>query len=127
MTGSSKKWKTIATVGRTPTSYKLTSLSRSKTYYIRVAAENEEGVGEWRELTEAVTPKKPKSEYTTYVHVYRLESVYTLLCVAKKLNSEPVPLVSHPTVVAVMDSRSLPSPLLKGAANLEIKCYMCSY
>ena len=36
-------------------------LQANTTYYIRVAAENEEGIGEWRELSDPVTPRQPTS------------------------------------------------------------------
>ncbi len=75
LTGTAKKWKTIANVGAHPTSYKLTNLSRSRTYYIRIAAENEEGVGEWRELPDPVQPTKPKSECAVFRSICPVEFV----------------------------------------------------
>ena len=47
------------------TSCVINNLQANCTYYIRVAAENEEGVGKFREITEPVRPMKPKSEYMT--------------------------------------------------------------
>jgi len=56
-----EKWTCVATVNGRTLSYVLRYLLPNTTYYIRVAAENEEGIGEWRELSESVRPMKPKS------------------------------------------------------------------
>ena len=60
--GRSPYWTPVATVGSRVTSYVIQYLQPSCTYYIRVAAENEEGVGAFKELCEAVRPMKPKSK-----------------------------------------------------------------
>ena len=61
--GHSSVWSHVASVSSTTTSYVVTGLSSNSSYYLRVAAENEEGRGSNRELTEAVRPMKPKSEH----------------------------------------------------------------
>ncbi len=45
------------------TSHVIQGLQQNVTYYIRVAAENEEGIGAWKEVAEPVRPMKPKSEW----------------------------------------------------------------
>ena len=52
----------MSTVGVKTTSYVFKFLDSSVSYYVRVAAENEEGVGAWLELREPVKPQKPISE-----------------------------------------------------------------
>jgi len=61
--GRSHFWSEVTRVGAKVTSYVINNLQHNCTYYIRVAAENEEGVGKFREITEPVKPMKPKSEY----------------------------------------------------------------
>ena len=55
-------WSRVSTVGVKTTSYVFKFLDSSVSYYVRVAAENEEGVGAWLELREPVKPQKPISE-----------------------------------------------------------------
>ena len=47
----------------------LSAFQSNTTYYIRVAAENEEGVGEWRELSEPIRPMRPASLPTAPANV----------------------------------------------------------
>lgn len=57
-------WTHVASVSRDTTQYRLLHLFSTTSYYFRVAAENEEGLGRWRELDDPVTPTKPKSMLT---------------------------------------------------------------
>jgi len=59
--GLLSSWQHVANVSAKTTSYVIQYLKPNGVYYIRVAAENEEGVGEWRELAEPVTPRQPAS------------------------------------------------------------------
>jgi len=43
------------------TSYKLQYLQSNASYYVRIAAENEEGISDWRETTDAIKPMRPLS------------------------------------------------------------------
>ena len=56
-------WSHVTTTSALTTSFKIQYLQPSMSYYFRVAAENEEGVGIFKELGEAVRPMRPKSKY----------------------------------------------------------------
>lgn len=58
----SQVWNIVASVSSRTTSLVVKDLDVNKTYWIRVAAENEEGVGIFRELGEQVRPMRPRSE-----------------------------------------------------------------
>lgn len=45
-----------------PPRVQVTGLQASGSYYLRVAAENDEGVGYYREFIEPVRPMRPKSK-----------------------------------------------------------------
>lgn len=55
-------WTRVEVVSSMTTSIVIQGLMSNATYFIRVGAENEEGVGEYRELGEAVVPRRPASE-----------------------------------------------------------------
>ena len=55
-------WTRVSTVSAKTTSYVFKFLDSSLSYYIRVAAENDEGLGAWLELREPVQPRKPLSK-----------------------------------------------------------------
>ena len=57
---STTTWTTVTHVSSKTTSYKISYLDASHTYYIRIAAENEEGIGAYLELLDPVRPTKPK-------------------------------------------------------------------
>ena len=61
----SQYWTQVTTVSARSTSCTIRHLHRTSKYYIRVAAQNEEGTGVFRELPEPITPMKPKSELST--------------------------------------------------------------
>ncbi|ESO04852.1 hypothetical protein HELRODRAFT_191479 [Helobdella robusta] len=56
----SSHWISIAHVPATERRHVIKNLQSSCSYFVRVAAENSEGVGYYREFTEPVTPTKPK-------------------------------------------------------------------
>merc|ERR1712038_586032 len=56
-----RSWSYITTVSSTSNRYKLTYLEPNMSYFIRVAAENEEGVSDWRETRDAIKPSRPTS------------------------------------------------------------------
>ena len=58
-------WSQVATVPPKVNSYVIQYLHRNSSYYVRVAAQNEEGTGTFRDLMEPVTPMRPKSECRT--------------------------------------------------------------
>jgi len=66
----SDKWAPVATVNGRTFSCVIKYLLANTTYHIRVAAENEEGIGEWRELAEGVRPMKPKSLPSQPLNLY---------------------------------------------------------
>ena len=55
-------WTRVTHVSAKTTSYKVTCLEAAYTYYIRIAAENDEGVGDYLELLDPVRPTKPRSK-----------------------------------------------------------------
>jgi len=59
----SQFWTPVSSVGSRTTVYQIVNLLPNSLYYLRVAAENDEGVGFYREFIEPVRPMKPKSEY----------------------------------------------------------------
>ena len=59
----SQFWAPVANVGSRTTVYQLQNLLPNCSYYLRVAAENEEGTGFYREFVEPVKPMKPKSKF----------------------------------------------------------------
>ena len=54
-------WNYVATVSSRSRNYTIQYLQPQKSYYVRVAAENEEGIGYFKELTEAIHPRKQRS------------------------------------------------------------------
>lgn len=58
----SQYWAPVSTVSPRTTVYQIQNLAPSSSYYFRVAAENEEGIGYYREFVEPVRPMKPKSK-----------------------------------------------------------------
>jgi titin len=54
-------WSHVASVGSHTHSYTLQNLYSSCAYFIRVAAENEEGIGQFRDIGEPVRPTSPRS------------------------------------------------------------------
>ena len=69
---SSQYWVSVATTSATGFSSRtgtglqcrVGGLKANCAYYIRVAAENDEGIGYYREFIEPVKPTKPKSEHS---------------------------------------------------------------
>ena len=61
----SQYWTQVTTVSARSKFYTVRHLHRTSKYYIRVAAQNEEGTGVFRELPEAITPMKPKSKLSS--------------------------------------------------------------
>jgi len=57
----SQFWTPVASVGARTTVYQITGLQANSSYYIRVAAESDEGIGFYREFIEPVRPMRPKS------------------------------------------------------------------
>jgi titin len=58
---SVQSWTHVASVSRDTTQYRIQHLLSMTSYCFRVAAENEEGLGRWKELEEPITPTKPKN------------------------------------------------------------------
>ena len=58
---TTNNWILVTRVTARTTSYKISYLDPTYSYYIRVAAENDEGIGEYLELLDAVRPTNPKS------------------------------------------------------------------
>lgn len=58
----SQFWVPVSNVSSRTTVYQVQNLAPNSSYYFRVAAENEEGVGFYREFIEPVRPMKPKSK-----------------------------------------------------------------
>ena len=61
----SQYWSQVTMVSARTTSCVIRHLHRTSKYHIRVAAQNVEGKGAFRELPDAVIPMKPKSELLT--------------------------------------------------------------
>jgi len=57
----SQLWTSVTSVGARTTVFQVTGLLQTSSYYLRVAAENDEGVGFYREFIEPVRPIKPTS------------------------------------------------------------------
>jgi len=64
------QWTHVASVPATTTVCQVAALRPDASYFIRVAAENDEGVGFYREFVEPVRPMRPKSTYiqASYIH-----------------------------------------------------------
>lgn len=62
---STQIWTSVTHVSSRTTTYKVCYLDSSSSYYIRIAAENEEGIGAWLEMMTPVRPTKPRSKYIT--------------------------------------------------------------
>ena len=61
----SQYWSSVTTVSARTTSCIIRHLHRTSKYHIRVAAQNVEGKGAFRELPDAIIPMKPKSKWFT--------------------------------------------------------------
>jgi len=59
--GHQQSWTHVASLPARTTVCQVTGLQSSVSYFIRVAAENDEGVGFYREFVEPVRPMTPKS------------------------------------------------------------------
>ena len=61
----SQYWSAVTTVSARTTTCVIRHLHRTSKYHIRVAAQNVEGKGAFRELPDAIIPMKPKSKWFT--------------------------------------------------------------
>jgi len=57
-------WTHVASLPARTTVCQVTGLQSNVAYFIRVAAENDEGVGFYREFIEPVRPMRPKSKHS---------------------------------------------------------------
>ena len=57
----SQFWSPVTSVSYRTTLCQVTGLQPGAAYYLRVAAENDEGIGFYREFIEPVQPMRPKS------------------------------------------------------------------
>ena len=58
----SQFWSPVASVSSRTMVYQIQNLQANSSYFIRVAAENDEGIGYYREFIEPIRPMRPKSK-----------------------------------------------------------------
>ena len=63
-------WTHVASLPVRTTVCQVTGLQSNMSYFIRVAAENDEGVGFYREFIEPVRPMRPKSTHSLFFLTY---------------------------------------------------------
>jgi len=63
-------WTHVASLPVRTTVCQVTGLQSNMSYFIRVAAENDEGVGFYREFIEPVRPMRPKSTQSLFFLTY---------------------------------------------------------